>query len=48
MRLGEIRIGSRHTKRKAAGYPSGLSRERATAVVALSVIDQSRYLNSST
>jgi hypothetical protein len=38
----EICIRSLHSKGKAAGYPNGLSRERATSVVALSVIDQTR------
>ncbi len=48
MRVREIRINSLHTEGKAAGNPDGLSREGATPVVALSVIDQSRNLNSST
>jgi hypothetical protein len=48
MRGREIRNRSLHSKGKAAGTPSGLSRERATSVVALSVIGQTRQLNSST
>lgn len=40
-RLSEIRVNSLHSKGKAAGDPDGLSREGATPVVALSVIDQS-------
>ena len=43
MRLGEIRVGSLHTKGKAAGNPERPVPGRATSVVALSVIDQSRY-----